>query len=373
MHAKTKVAPKAIKRLNKYYYPLYSRNLESAPSRIVTKHLSEQSQAHYYHGKTNQITLMPGVRFKFSGQNEPDLYFITQRRVSVKELATGTTNNGGTSESFNAEFTVVNTDVSFAPPHSAIKPTIKGVHSATVVGPPNQSIYQDKLGRIKVYFPWDIERKPSETSSCWLRVSQKQAGNNSGHLFIPRVGHEVLVGFLEGDPDRPFVTNSAYNLTHKSAYDFPTEKRLSGFKTQNLNATGHNELSFDATNKQEAILIHAQNQLTHITEKNTTEKINKNSHTNIIDGNLQNTTQNGQHTVTANNYLKLTVQGSQLEIKPDGIHINASVININPTPTGNIKTPSPKLKHSWLGNAFLVLGLIVGIAALIPLDETGAA
>ncbi|WP_043581340.1 type VI secretion system Vgr family protein, partial [Chromobacterium subtsugae] len=139
------------------------------------------------------------------------------------------------------------------------KPTSLGVQTATVVGPAGEEVHTDAQGRIKVQFHWQrpdehptIGAGMDDTSSCWLRVAMPSAGAGWGHQFIPRIGQEVLVDFIEGDIDRPVITGVLYNGSHptpdfSSAGSLPANKTLSGIKSKEHQGGGYNELLFDDT------------------------------------------------------------------------------------------------------------------------------
>jgi uncharacterized protein (DUF2345 family) len=123
-----------------------------------------------------------------------------------------------------------------------------GSQTAIVVGPPGEEIWTDKLGRIRVQFDWDREGGHNEKSTCWARVAQAWSGSNWGAIYIPRIGQEVVVRFLEGDPDRPVVTGALYNKDNKPPYDLPANRTQSGIKSRSSKggtANNFNELRFE--------------------------------------------------------------------------------------------------------------------------------
>ncbi|MFG0684860.1 type VI secretion system Vgr family protein, partial [Pseudomonas sp. WSY_20] len=127
------------------------------------------------------------------------------------------------------------------------KPRIDGPHIATVVGPADEEIYCDEFGRVKIQFPWDRLAVEDEHSSCWVRVAQNWAGPAWGHIAIPRIGHEVIVDFLDGDCDQPIVTGRAYPATHPTPYKLPVHKTLSAIRSKEHQAGRANELRIDDT------------------------------------------------------------------------------------------------------------------------------
>jgi type VI secretion system secreted protein VgrG len=132
------------------------------------------------------------------------------------------------------------------------------VQTALVVGPGGEEIFVDKFGRVKVQFHWDREGKMDENSSCWPRVSQPWAGKGWGGVSIPRIGHEVVVSFLEGDPDQPIIVGRVYNGEQMPPYALPGGGVVSGMKSQTHKASGYNEIAMDDTAGKEQITIHGQ-------------------------------------------------------------------------------------------------------------------
>lgn len=152
--------------------------------------------------------------------------------------------------------------VPFRPARVTPKPMILTSQTATVVGPSGEEIYTDKFGRVKVQFHWDREGEFDPGSSCWARVSQNWAGNKWGGIFIPRIGMEVLVHFIEGDPDQPIITGCVYNNDSMPPYTLPDEKTKSGIKSDSsLGGGGFNEWRFEDKKGSEQIFIHGEKDL----------------------------------------------------------------------------------------------------------------
>ncbi len=200
------------------------------------------------------FTLRPRYAF------ESDADYIVKRVVhegkqpqvlrELEESREGTT--------YGNTFTCIPSDVTFRP-QLLPKPSVKGLQSAVVSGPENEVIYTDELGRIKIRFHWDLVGK-EELSSCWVRVSQIWAGSGKGceTIFTPRIGQEVLVDFLDGDPDRPVVVGTVFNDKHAPPYNLPVHKTRSTIKTHTVKGEGFNELRFEDLKGKEEIYIHAQ-------------------------------------------------------------------------------------------------------------------
>ena len=158
-------------------------------------------------------------------------------------------------------FEAVRKTVQYRPPVTTPRPRVYGVQSALVVGPQSEEIYTDKYGRIKVQFHWDRLGKKDESSSCWMRVAQAWASNTWGAQFIPRVGQEVLVDFIDGDLDRPLVTGALYNAQKMPPYALPDNKTQSGVKSRSTaqgTAENFNELRFEDKKGSEDINFQAE-------------------------------------------------------------------------------------------------------------------
>jgi type VI secretion system secreted protein VgrG len=151
----------------------------------------------------------------------------------------------------------------FRPLRTTPKPTVRGSQTATVVGPAGEEIFTDKFGRVKVQLHWDREMRFDPDSSCWMRVATSIAGKKWGTMFIPRIGQEVMVDFLEGDPDQPIIVGSVYNPETMPHYELPKYKTLSYFKSRTSpdDGKGFNELRFEDKQGKEQVFIHSQKRM----------------------------------------------------------------------------------------------------------------
>ncbi|MDE1531088.1 type VI secretion system tip protein TssI/VgrG, partial [Pseudomonas carnis] len=151
------------------------------------------------------------------------------------------------------------------------KPCIDGPQIATVVGPPGEEIYCDEWGRVKVQFPWDRADKNNDQSSCWIRVAQGWAGATWGAMAIPRVGQELVISYLDGDPDQPIATGRTYRETNLPPYQLPKHKTRMTIKSQTHKGSGFNELRFEDELGHQEVFIHAEkDKNVHIKHNNTT-------------------------------------------------------------------------------------------------------
>ncbi len=197
--------------------------------------------------------------------------------------------------------------VPFSPRQIIKKPKIYGTQTAIVVGKQGEEIWPDKLGRVKVQFHWDQEGANDEKSSCWIRVAQVWAGKNWGTLFIPRLGAEVIVSFLEGDPDYPIIIGTVYNSVQTLPYELPGEKNKSTIQTRSTkDGKAGNEIRFDDTIDEEELYFHAQkdqnikveNNRTVTVLKDETITIKKNRTTTIEEENETLTVAKGDREIT---------------------------------------------------------------------------
>ena len=156
------------------------------------------------------------------------------------------------------------------------RPIIRGTQVAHVTGPEGEEIYCDEWGRVKLQFPWDRLGNFDEHSSCWVRVVQGWAGAQYGNMMIPRIGHEVLVKYLNGDPDQPIVVGRTYHSTTEPPYELPKHKTRMTIKSKTHKGNGFNELRFEDEKGQEEIFLHAEKDLNHIVNHDETSQIGNN-------------------------------------------------------------------------------------------------
>jgi type VI secretion system secreted protein VgrG len=173
--------------------------------------------------------------------------------------------------------------VPFRPPRLSRKPAIHGTQTAVVVGKSGEEIFTDKYGRVKVQFFWDREGTMDENSSCWIRVAHGWAGKGWGSIHIPRIGQEVVVSFLEGDPDRPLITGSVYNADQEVPYALPGEHTKSTLKSMSSKGGGgFNEIRFEDKKDNEEIFIHAQKDIDIRVVKDRLEWIGQDRHLMVV-------------------------------------------------------------------------------------------
>ncbi len=203
-----------------------------------------------------------------------------------------------TQDGYQGSFKAFPSSVPFRPARMTPRPRIHGTQTAIVSGKSGEEIWTDKYGRVKVQFHWDQEGKSDENSSCWVRVAQGWAGKSWGSIFIPRVGQEVVVSFLDGDPDRPLVTGCVYNATQTVPYTLPDNQTRSTIKTNvSKGGGGSNEIRFEDKKDSEEIYIHAQKDMNVLVDNDWTSTIKQNRASTVQEGNETLTVQKGNRTV----------------------------------------------------------------------------
>jgi type VI secretion system secreted protein VgrG len=211
-------------------------------------------------GESTCRPLAPG--FELEVEDHPDPSFngkLVAVRVEHAGRSQGSADEAVALDRYRNVFVAVDTATPFRPARRTPRPLIPGVQTATVVGPEGEEIFPDRYGRVKVRFHWDREGSRDDRCSCWVRLGQTWAGAGFGACFIPRVGQEVLVRFLEGNPDRPIVVGAVYNGTHPPPVALPVEKTKSTVRSDSSPGSGGaNELRIEDTAGSEEVFIHAQ-------------------------------------------------------------------------------------------------------------------
>ncbi|HAS6165703.1 TPA: type VI secretion system tip protein VgrG [Vibrio vulnificus] len=271
-------------------------------------------------GKSNHPALQAGVKFDLSENLEAS---ANRDWVVVEVAHQGTQpqaleeDGGHGATTYSNQFTVIPANKTWrAKPQP--KPQVDGPMIAKVVGPAGEEIYCDEHGRVKVHFPWDRESKQNEHSSCWIRVSQGWAGAQYGFMAIPRIGHEVIVSFLHGDPDQPIITGRTYHATNVTPYILPNHKTRTVIKTQTHQGEGSNEIRFEDQASIEQIFIHAQKDQDIITENNHRELVGVDRHLRVGRNWLQMITENVNRMV-GKNVIEEFGQDHQIKIGRDVI------------------------------------------------------
>jgi type VI secretion system secreted protein VgrG len=271
--------------------------------RLEEKEMTEQ----VIRGAGNVRAFTAGFQFDLKDHYRPDLnesYLLTELKLKMQTSSYET--NRDLRDDYANEFEAIPLSITYRPLRLTPKPLVAGVQTAVVVGPSGEEIYSDNYGRVKVQFHWDRIGANDQNSSCWIRVSQEWAGKNWGAIFLPRIGQEVIVEFLEGDPDRPIITGRVYNAEQMPPYTLPGNQTQSGIKTRSSkggSASNCNELRFEDLMGSELVLLHAEKDLTTEVEHDENRTVGNNRTTTI--------TQNESKTVTQGNESIEIQQGNQ--------------------------------------------------------------
>lgn len=221
----------------------------------------QQTRYETAHGSSNAHGIEAGRLLtleRHPRENQNAEYLVTQTTVHARNDAYET---GGSAGSWQCEFSAIPAAQQFRPPRRTPKPFVQGPQTAVVTGPRGEELFTDKYGRVKVQFHWDRLGKKDEKSSCWVRVSHPWAGKNYGVVHIPRIGQEVVVDFLEGDPDQPLITGRVYNAEQMPPWELPANATQSGILTRSSkggSVSNANALRFEDKKGSEQVWLHAE-------------------------------------------------------------------------------------------------------------------
>jgi len=279
--------------------------------------------------------------------------------------STGGYETGGGSLEYHNSFTAVPYSVPFRPPHTSKRPTVAGSQTALVVGKSGEEIWTDKHGRVKVQFYWDRDGKKDENSSCWVRVAGTWAGKNWGFVQIPRIGQEVIIDFIEGDPDRPIITGRVYNADQTPPYALPANQTQSGVKSRSSKGGGtdnFNEIRFEDKKGSEEIVVHAEKDLKVEVENDETLKVDHDRTSTVKNNDTREVTQ-GNDALTikqGNQTVVLEMGNQQLTLKQGNQEVTLSM--------GNqvTKLDLGKISHEAMQGIELKVG-----QSTIKIDQTG--
>lgn len=299
-------------------YGEQSEGSDYAKIRIEELH----TQHEIVHGSGNARGLAMGHTFSLTGSPRKDQnrkYLITS--ASYHLVADNyTSTSGGEGEMFTCSFTAIDATKPFRASRVTPKPLIQGPQTAIVVGPKGEEIHTDKYGRIKVKFHWDRYGKADENSSCWVRISQAAwAGKKWGAFSLPRVGQEVIIEHLEGDPDLPIVTGQVYNADTTVPYDLPANKTMTTLKTNSTKGGGgFNEFRFEDKKGSEQIFIHGEKDLDVRIKHDRMETVGNDRHLHVVNDKHESIDKNRHEEVGVSHFEKigtdrnLTVGGKDL-------------------------------------------------------------
>lgn len=257
-------------------------------------------------GTATALGIAPGRTFRLYQAPVPDdndEYLVTSARYDLREnsYASGT----GNESHHIIDFTVIPREVQFRATPSAHWPRTYGPQTARVVCPEGQSIWTDKYGRVKVKFHWDREARNDDTSSCWVRVSSAWAGQGFGGIQIPRLNDEVVVDFINGDPDRPIIIGRVYNEANMPPWALPANATQMGFYSRTKDGASNqaNALRFEDSPDKEEVFLRAQKDMNTVVVNDRTTEV----------GNDHNESVNGNHSIEIQQDQTQTIHGKQTE------------------------------------------------------------
>jgi len=357
--------PRSNDKLEIYDYPgEYAKLFKDPDKRLgeVVKegekivHLRMQREETAYeeaNGTSNVRTFCTGFRFTLKDHYKGD-WNAEWLLTSIQHSAVQSPNyvsDEAVADAYSNSFTCVPYKIPFVPERGTPKPVVRGPHTAVVVGPPGEEIFPDKYGRVKAQFFWDREGKMDENSSCWMRVAHPWAGKNWGFVAIPRIGHEVVVEFLEGDPDRPIIVGSVYNADNMPPYALPDNKTQTGIKTRtslNGGSANFSEIRFEDKKGSEDLYVHAERTLTGIVEADESRAVGGSRTTKIYKDDTE-TVETGNHSLTVsqgNREATISMGNDKLTVSlgdvthevPVGTHkVDAMMVEIDGTVTITLK------------------------------------
>ncbi|TDV58964.1 type VI secretion system tip protein VgrG [Pseudomonas sp. LP_7_YM] len=308
-------------------------------------------------GASNCRAMKPGYTFELVQHYDHDQGSADDRQFLLMSVESEGHNNylNGHQASYFNTFSCVRKKITYRPQLSTPRPTIPGPQTAIIVGPPGEEIFTDELGRVKIQFHWDRKGEHNDHSSCWVRVAQSGASGGFGSIQIPRVGDEVVVVFLDGNPDRPLIMGSLYNSQNTPPWSLPANKTQSGFLTRSMKGKGANANFFRFEDKAgaEQIIMHAERNLDteieadekHEVGGNRTikvdgrhsETINLETSIAVKDGSYFVTVDKGEVKIKAATSITLEVGASKLIMESDGtITLSGNVVDVEGTTIINL-------------------------------------
>lgn len=273
-----------VRSFEQFVYPGKHRSAAIGNHKARVQMEAEEATHETVTGCGNCAEMQPGGIFEIA-KGEGDLdpsqegrFLVTKIYHIAREASFDAQDECGTH--YTNEFECVPSSITFKPPQITPSPRVHGPQTAIVVGPEGESIFTDKYGRVKVRFHWDRSDSLDENSSCWIRVAQPWAGKNFGGLVLPRVGHEVVVEFLDGDPDRPLINGSVFNAANLPPQNLPADKAKMTIRSSSIDAAGSNEITMTDSGGSEGFYVHAQYDFEEVVENNRTSSVgNDESHT----------------------------------------------------------------------------------------------
>ena len=306
------------------------QNMETDRERTVKLRMQElDAQYRVIRGLADTCALTAGHRFKLLAHPQSEYntqYVLTEVTHEVEQTPTYQTQEK-LSKSYANSFTCIRYTTPYRPEQITPKPKVAGSQTAVVVGPSGEEIFTDKYGRVKVQFHWDREGKLDASSSCWVRVSQPWAGRSWGSICIPRIGQEVIIDFLEGDPDQPIITGCVYNAEQMPPYELPNNAHTMGFKSNSTKGGGgYNEIVIVDDKTNEMIRLHAQKDMDTTVRNDDRRIVYRNRDVAVKGWQKEEVTKDMTTTVTEGNQTNTVKAGNQTNTTAAGSHLNTAAV-----------------------------------------------
>ena len=319
----TRSSPKPHELADYEVFDFPGNYVEAGDSETYARVRLEEAQAGHELARAQGTArgLAAGALFSLTGHRRDDQnreYLILSADYRLRSDEFGSFESNPPEPVFASSLTVMDAQVPYRPVRETPKPIVQGPQTAIVVGTAGEEIWTDQYGRVKVQFHWDRYGKKDENSSCWVRVSHPWAGKGWGAVAIPRIGQEVIIDFLEGDPDRPIITGRVYNGDCMPPFGLPSSAVVSGIKSNTHKGSGYNEISMDDTAGQEQVTTHAQFDMNTTVEHDqaTTVHNNRNDRIDVDDsetvGSNQTITIGSNQTISIGGNRDETVGGTEI-------------------------------------------------------------
>jgi len=370
----TVVTLSASQPLELFDYPGLHTTKDQGDTVAKTRMQEEEAGYMVVQAASNCRAVMSGYAFVLKNHYRGDQntnYVVTQVRHYATAGQTYTTAGTSGGEVYSNHLTCIPASVTYRPPRVTPKPFVQGPQPALVVGKAGEEIWVDKYGRVIVQFYWDRLGKQNENSSCWIRASQPWAGGNWGAMWIPRIGQEVLVSFLEGDPDRPVITGRVYNANQMPPYTLPDYQTRSTFMSRSSKgggASNYNELRFEDLKGQEQIFMNAEMDMDLRVEKDSREFIGANRHL-IVTTNQVEQIQTDKHLHVQGNHfekvdsnMSLQVGGNQMESVTGNKSLNVTG-DQKESVTGNVSLSVTGGKMDSITMGYMMSALSIHLSA----------
>jgi type VI secretion system secreted protein VgrG len=352
-----------------FHWPALTRETSQAKDRAKWRMEAAEAAVSLVGVGGDLASLVAGGKFKLRDKAGAETVHVVREITHFAEDDSGS-RRGGSASTYSNSFTAFASTVPWRQPMATARPRMEGLHTAIVLGPSGEEIHTDDQGRIKIRFFWDWREDATADSSDWVRVVQPWAGNQWGGQFIPRVGTEVAIAFMDADPDRPIVVGGFYNGNDKPIFP-AAEKTKLGFRSRSVTKGGtddFNEFSFDDKKGSEVVFLHAQKDMKTEVENDQTLKVD-NDRTVTIKGNEKVTIEQGNQstevklgdisvkvdvgsiTMEAMQTITLKVGQSSVKLDQTGVTISGMMIKIQ----GQVMTEVEGTMTTVKGDAMLTL------------------